>query len=276
MPFLNISQLGEPISTRDKDELRFDCPYCDDEGKHLYVNTRKGVYHCFRCGGKGRTNVKGIGVEGIHLTDFGTESARARSELIALPHAHRDLITPVALKYLVKRGIKESDVEKWRMYCAAPNSKYFGRLIIPYRPIQGYCRYFVARAYTSLSWPKYLNPPGGRDTLFFAPNYGDNQQLWELDELVLVEGPFDCIKAGRHGPAAALLGKEMKHEQARIAVAAFSRVYILLDNEGTKNKLNALKIKDLLSVHVETVILECPKKDPGEMEYEDFRELFGS
>lgn len=278
-PFLDVSLLGDHVDTRDKDELRFDCPYCEDEGKHLYVNVRKGVYHCFRCGVSGRTNLKSREIEKFHLISSETKlEARARTELLKLPHAHKDLITPTALKYLVKRGIKESDVEKWRIYCASPNSKYFGRLIIPYRPYQGYCRYFVARAYTSLPWPKYLNPSGGRDILFFSPAYDpdDPLQLWGLDELVLVEGPFDCIKAGRYGPAAALLGKTLRPEQAHLIVSSFSKVYVLLDNEGTKTKINSLELKDLLSVHVEVEILTCPLKDPGEMEYADFQGLFGS
>ena len=276
-PFLDISHLGEPLTTRDKNELRFNCIYCEDEGFHLYLNTAKGVFHCFRCDTRGRTNCRTTDLEAIHLIRGISNKTLERSIGIKLPIAHKDLITPTALKYLVRRGVLESDVEKWKMYCAAPLSKYFGRLIIPYCPTRGYAAYFVARGYTNLVFPKYLNPPGGRDTLFFGPPIPSNsdEQYWNLDELVLVEGPFDCIKACRHGPAAALLGKSMKPSQARIVAASFTKVYILLDNEGTKNRLSSLEIKDLLKIHVDVEILTCPKKDPGDMNHEDFRELFG-
>lgn len=37
------------------DELRISCPFCPggDKGKHLYINTEKNSYRCFRCGDKG-------------------------------------------------------------------------------------------------------------------------------------------------------------------------------------------------------------------------------
>lgn len=282
-PFLDVSQLGEPISTRDKDEIRFNCPYCGDESFHLYVNCKKGVYHCFKCEAAGRTNVRTMDLEIVRATTFSTGKAPT-NQPIKLPHAHPDLITPVAMRYLVRRGVMEYDVARWKIYCAHPSSKYCGRLIIPYNPIRGFCSYFVARAYTSLPWPKYLNPQGSKDVLFCGPGLSSQsdahfEQLWDLDTIVLVEGPFDCIKASRHGPAAALLGKDIKEVQRRILISAFTNVVLLLDTDsrlGTKTFHSALRIKDLLKVYLNVEIKHCPKgfKDPGEMGPNEFKELF--
>jgi DNA primase len=163
------------------------------------------------------------------------------------------------------------------MYAASPYSKYFGRLILPYNPRAGFASYFVARSYTGLAFPKYLNPSGSKNLVFFGPQLPDPayEQYWNPDELVLVEGPFDMIKASRHGPAGAILGKELKHSQARIIVAGFSRVYLLLDNDLiTKDPMARTRMRDLLELHLDVKLLDCPKKDPGEMEPRDFEELF--
>ena len=281
-PFLDVSLLGEPLTTRSKDEFRFNCPFCGDDSFHLYVNCKKGVYHCFKCETSGRTNFRTGDLEVLRVTTLSPKQPIA-NEPIKLPNAHPDLITPVAMKYLVRRGVIEEDVERWRIYCAHPTSKYCGRLIIPYNPIRGYCSYFVARAYTGLPWPKYLNPPGSRDILFCGPNYQSGEAprfeaYWDLDTIILVEGPFDCIKASRHGPSAALLGKDLKEVQRRVLISAFSRVVILLDNtKDTRVGLNALKIKDLLKIHLDVEIKHPPegKKDPGDMTPQDFEEVFG-
>jgi DNA primase len=276
-PFLDISQLGRHISTNKENEIRFNCVWCEDESFHLYVNTKKKVYHCFKCGAKGKTNVVTDQVEIIHLASARTHELYQPPDVLKLPKAYVDIITPAAARYLASRGIYESDVKWHKIYCAAPNTIYFGRLIIPNNVRQGFCSYFVARSYTKLGWPKYLNPSNPRTTLFLSPERAKDQEKWERywndDELMLVEGPFDYLKTARHGPTAALLGKELSYDIAKQIVSIFSTVYIMLD-KGLMESIAAIKIYDLLKVHVNVHILNCPKKDPGEMGPEDFRGLF--
>lgn len=270
--FLDISQVGLPIHTKDKNEIRFNCVFCDDDAFHLYINTRKRVYHCFRCGAAGRTNIGDFGLaeklafdRNKHIPDSGP---------IQLPKPYKDLLTPAGIRYLMSRGIYESDVERHKLYCAAPYTRYFGRVIIPNHARQGYCNYFVARSYTKIGFPRYLNPPGGRGILFLSPDKPDNYfpQYWGESSLLIVEGPFDYLKASRHGPTLALLGKELNNEQARTLVTKYSTIYIMLD-QGTKESLAALKIQTIVRPYVDCHILQCPKKDPGEMNDNDFREL---
>lgn len=278
MPFLDVSRLGVSIPTGHDDELRFICPYCDDEKYHLYINTKKKVFHCKKCGAKGKTNVASSQHNMIHLTQALKYERLSKVAPIKLPPAYKDILTPAAVKYLAQRDIYESDVERHSIYCAAPNSIYFGRLIIPNSAYQGYCNYFVARAYTKLRFPRYLNPINPKQSLFLSPEGYSREraaerwkQLWDQHELMLVEGPFDYLKASRHGPTAALLGKDLPYELARQIVTVFNRVYIMLD-QGLSESIAALKLADILSPHVDVQILNCPKKDPGECNEEDFKE----
>lgn len=274
-PFLDISMVGEPIPTRGKDEIRFNCPYCQDDKYHLYVNTKKNVYHCFKCGLAGKTNIAGSNMQEIHLLN--RPHSNPTYSALKLPPAYKDFLTPTAMKFLLKRGVYDQDVKRHLIYCASPHSKYFGRLIFPYNPLANHCTYFVARAYTSLLYPKYLNPAGSKDVVFFGPGLPDDNhpQYWNYDEVVLVEGVFDMIKCNRHGPAGAILGKELKPSQARIIAATFRKVYVLMDQD-TRMSFTSLKIKDLLKAHCEVEIMYLPKdkKDAGEMDPHDFEEMF--
>lgn len=270
--FLDTSRLGQPLSTKDDDELRFNCCYCNDEGFHLYVNIRKRMFNCFKCQAKGRTNVNPDMVASVHLSadetiDYGP---------IRLPAPAKELITPTALRYLDQRGILESDVQRHSLYCAASTSIYFGRVIIPFGANRGFADYFAARAYTRIGWPKYLNPPNRRSRLLCSPQGEDgyHKQLWPSDHIMLVEGPVDYVKASRHGPAAALLGKKLSHDAAREIVTRFAKVYIMLDR-GLPEQQAALEIDLMLRPFMVCETLEPfpGLKDPGDMTPEQFEEV---
>lgn len=272
--FLDISQVGIPISTRDKNELRFNCIFCDDSRYHLYVNTKKKLYHCFKCGISGRTNIGNDYINHTYFEKLEQPEKRDIQSKLQLPPAVEGLLTKAALKYLVDRNIFESDVERHNIYAASYKSLYFGRVIIPCNAYAGYADYFTARAYTRLAFPKYINPESPKSKCFVSPEKHDIYwpQLWDSNHVMLVEGPFDYLKASRHGRCIALLGKELNKEVARYIISNFSMVYVMLDN-GLKEKESALIIKDRLQIHVNIRILECPKKDPGEMIPDDFYKL---
>lgn len=277
MPFLDYSRLGQFIKTRKKEEVRFNCIFCDDETYHLYVNLSKRVYHCFKCGSKGKTNVNPGVVQSTHLEYVPAKKSEEnkRSYFHKLPKPVYDLLTPAATRYLINRGIKESDISRHKIYAAHPSSIYFGRLIIPCNTFRGFADYYVARAYTKLLFPKYLNPISNKG-LFISPPLQDeyHDQLWADDEVVIVEGPFDYLKASRHGPCVALLGKTLSLEAARGIVSRFNKAYVLLDR-GLKEKQAGLHIRDILNIHIDIEILDLKDhKDPGEMEPHNFASLF--
>lgn len=273
-PFLDLSQVGIPIPTKDKHEIRFNCIFCEDEGYHLYVNTKKRIFHCFRCNASGRTNILNDTLEHIHLDNIGKLESSTPIGKLKLPPKHKDTLTKAAIRYLEGRGLYESDIENHKIYCAAAGSIYFGRVIIPCNPSSGWADYFVARSYTRLSFPKYVNPSGSGRHLFLSRNHNSKwRDLWGPQELLLVEGPFDFLKASRHGPTACLLGKNLSNTQAREIVTEFSKVYIMLD-QGPRELVAAMMLANRLRPHVDVHVLQCPKKDPGEMIPSDFEEVF--
>lgn len=276
MPFLDYTRLGVPHPTSKPEEIRFDCPFCEDSQAHLYLNSKKRVWNCFKCGQSGRTNYITSHMDQIHLAEVEKFQKETEFVPLKLPPAYKYYYTESSKKYLQSRGVYESDCRRHRIYCAAPNTLYFGRLIIPSNARGGFCTYFAARSYTKLHWPKYLNPSNPRTSLYLSPasEYESRfPRLWTDDELMLVEGPFDFIKASRHGPTAALLGKQLSNEQAKQIVSIYSMCYIMLD-QGTVESLAAIKIRDMLAPHIDVQILRCPRKDPGEMSPQDFVGVF--
>lgn len=273
--FLDSSRIGNFITTKKKDEIRIDCLFCNDEKYHLYINLSKQLFHCFRCGAKGRTNVTKDLISRFLTTKLIKESPVESDIPLKLPESCKEILTATARNYLAKRKIKESDVARHKIYSASPYSIYCGRVIIPSEPFHGFCNFFVSRSYVRYIVPKYLNPPGRKYKPFISPAMYDelHNQLWDQTTLCLVEGPFDFLKTSRHGPCMALLGKNLSEEHRRFIISAYSKVYIMLD-KGIKENIAAIKIKDRLHNFVDVKIIDCPKKDPGEMNPEDFEELF--
>jgi len=276
MPFLDYSRLGMSIPTNSQDEIRFNCIFCEDEHYHLYVNIKKRVYVCHKCNTSGKHNIVVADMNRVLFNELEKHQKDIPVKLLKLPKAYKDYLTPAAKRYLASRDIYESDIRRHKIYCAAPFTFYFGRLIIPCNARAGWCSYFVARAYTKIRFPKYLNPSYSRTNVFLSPEEPADERwskLWDFNELMLVEGPFDYLKASRHGPTVALLGKQLSNEQAKFIVSVFDKVYIMLD-QGIPESLAAIKIRDMLASHVDVEILNCPKKDPGECNEEDFQEAF--
>ena len=274
--FLDSSRIGNFITTKERYEIRADCPFCNDEKYHLYVNVKKQVFHCFRCGAKGKTNVTNILLSNVVSAKLLKESEPSNKQPLKLPEPCDITLSIAARNYLFTRGLQESDVMRHKIYSAAPTSIYCGRIIISSNPFYGFANYFVGRSYLKWILPKYLNPPGGKHKPFISPPMEDmyHKQLWGNHEVLLVEGPFDYLKASRHGPCIALLGKHLPEAHRKEILTNYGAVYIMLDR-GVKESIAAIKIRDSLKNYLLKVnILECPKKDPGEMEPKDFEELF--
>lgn len=48
------------IRGRSGDEIRADCPFCDDRKGHLYINSIKNLWHCVHCGAGGKIRDKSL------------------------------------------------------------------------------------------------------------------------------------------------------------------------------------------------------------------------
>jgi len=245
-------------SYRTNAERLFSCPFCNHHKKKLSINLKKNVYKCWVCDATGsigklifkfgnrehkqewkRLSGKvDIGeFDNLFAPDEQTCETEARVELptefitLTSPPATREAHR--AINYLKNRGLEECDILKWKIgFC--PSGEYRGRVIIPSFSDEGYCNYFVARAYGK-EWPKYKNPPASRNIIF------NELFLNKTKDVVLVEGVFDAIVAGNAVP---LLGSTLRESSKlfQLLVEYDKLIYLALDKDVDKKTLNLIRM----------------------------------
>tara|TARA_R110000824_G_scaffold285090_2_gene473288 strand:+ start:56932 stop:57870 length:939 start_codon:yes stop_codon:yes gene_type:complete len=267
-------------------EYLFFCPKCDHHKKKLSVNLVKSAFKCWVCDWSGRNLYRiirkyggqqarfnwrsfdqKIEIENFADKLFGTEDVYT-PETISLPQGFVSLVNKSLpntsirpMNYLSSRFIDKNDIMKWKIgYCAA--GKYNGRIVIPSFNLTGHVNYFVTRTYDG-SWKKYLNPPVSRDIIF-------NELYLDFDEeLVIVEGVFDAIKAGEN--SVPLLGSTLNENSYLFhkIVKNDTPVYLALDSDAEKKQDGLIKL--FLKYDIEIYKIDIgPHKDVGEMSKEVF------
>ena len=262
------------------------CPSCKHSKRKLSININKNKFKCWVCDLKGNdishllkkfsTNSlynqwKELAGE-INLAEI-KEINQERYEKVELPAEYKNLDNKIkykspkriqALKYLMKeRGLEEKDIWRWQIgFCE--EGKYSDRLIIPSFDKEGSINYFVARAFNRIPWPPYDNPKAKKNEIIFNELYIDYD-----DDLILVEGVFDAIKAGYN--AIPLLGSTLPEDSKLFneIVKNNSTVYLGLDKDA---KDKQFKIERLLSLYgIETYKIPLGKfSDIGEMNKRQF------
>jgi len=266
-------------------EHLFHCPFCKHHKRKMSVNVEKSVFKCWICDKSGRDLgyvVRKFGTrqdrdewskydDRVEITDFDflfAEPEVPSEPRVDLPEALVSLTnrTPsrsaqIALRYLFKRGITKDDILKWKIgYCS--DGEYAGRVIVPSFNENGYANYFVARSYGD-AWPRYKNPPASRDIIF-------NELYINWDEdLVIVEGVFDAIKAGNAIP---LLGSTLRESSTlfQAIVKSGNRVFVALDEDASKKARSISRL--LLKYGIETYEIDTSGvEDVGDMSKDDFQ-----
>jgi DNA primase len=247
------------------DKGYFKCWVCDTRGKNVYRIIRKfGDHHQ-----KKEWSALTAQVDYTQLEDIFGESVEVK-QVIDLPKefvslANRD-IPPTgfaARNYLKKRGVTKRDLVWWKLgYCH--EGEYEGRIIIPSFDDDGNVNYFVSRSYDRQYYPKYKNPPVSKNIVF-----NDLFIDWSSD-IVLVEGVFDAIKAGRN--SIPLLGSTLNDESKLLSriVKEDSAVYVALDPDAWKKEMRI--IETLLKFDIEVWKVDVGDyEDVGAMPTETFQ-----
>ena len=271
-------------------EYLFTCPKCNHHKRKLSVNIDKNVFKCWICEYSG-TNIgrlvrkyadfnlkaKWKEISGQYeIEQFDEiiaslfpeeeeeldEIVKLPNEFVSLANKSRSLLSTKARNYLTRRGITEEDILFWKIgYC--PSGEYAGRIIIPSFNEEGDCNYFIGRTYQN-DWRKYMNPQAAKNKIVFNELYID----WE-EELVLTEGVFDAIVAGKN--SVPILGSSLK-EQSRLfkkIIENDTPVYIALDPDA-EEKASSL-IQNLIKYGAEVYKIEVsPYNDVGEMPKKEF------
>ena len=283
---LNIikSILGEFYNK--SDEYLFYCPKCDHHKKKLSVNFSKNVFKCWVCDWSGRDTYRivrrygdyhskkewrafdqQVEVGNFYEKLFGkTELEEAQKielpdEFVSLANKNLPKGSLYPLNYLRSRSVNKRDIIAWKIgYC--PSGKYAGRVVVPSFDNDGDVNYFVTRSY-DYNWKKYLNPGASRN-IVFNHLYLDFEQ-----ELTIVEGVFDAIKAGDN--SVPLLGSTLTENSKLFyeIVKNDTPVYLALDPDAERkiNKVIRLFLKHDVEIYKVDV---APYQDVGEMPKEEF------
>jgi len=279
-----VNVLGSPYRTAN--EFLFKCPYCDHYKRKFSVNLDKGYYKCWVCDTRGKNLYRVVRRFGTNhdksqwleltseidynkLEDLFADKIEEK-QILKMPEgfvslANRD-VPPTgfaARNYLRKRNISKQDIVWWKMgYCS--QGEYEGRIIIPSFDEEGDLNYFVSRSYDRAFYPKYKNPTASKNIVF-----NDLFVDWTSD-IVLVEGVFDAIVAGRN--AVPLLGSTLSQSSIllRKIVKKDAGVYIALDPDAKKKELEI--IKTLLDFDIEVWKVDIADNDDvGSMSKEQFQ-----
>jgi|TARA_Y100000310_G_scaffold307605_1_gene349862 DNA primase len=237
---------------------------CDTRGKNLYRVVRRFGTNHDKSKWRELTNT----VEYDKLEDLFSEKIEEK-QILELPEgfvslANKD-VPPTgfaARNYLRQRGIDKQDIVWWKMgYCSG--GEYEGRIIIPSFDDEGDLNYFISRSYDRSYYPKYKNPPASKNIIF-----NDLFVDWSSG-IVLVEGIFDAIIAGRN--AVPILGSTLNQNSAllRKIVKEDAGVYVALDPDAKKKELQI--IKTLLDFDIEVWKVDIgDQEDVGSMSKEQF------
>uniref|UniRef100_A0A6H1ZSQ6 Putative helicase n=3 Tax=viral metagenome TaxID=1070528 RepID=A0A6H1ZSQ6_9ZZZZ len=179
------------------------CPYCRKE--KLSININSGVYQCWVCKSENQDSpfVKGhisqlqeyfgdiipikliskIKNEGGKEPDFTDLADRFH---VALPS------NKGAMKYLFSRGFGEGDIKRFKF--GYVEMKDDGWISIPIYE-NDVCKYLKYRKITDNNpkTGKYEREAGGKSLLF------NHEALDKYDEVILLEGEFDCATALKYG-----------------------------------------------------------------------------
>jgi DNA primase len=232
----------------------------------LYLNAATERWTCFRCSAKG-VGLKRLDIEsGVPIYDREAIRTMAStmhaeealvSDYVAAPDSFANEFTLSregmrAGRYLLNRGVTLEQAEGWGLgYCTEGKLKDF--IILPVWHVSGdYMVYWVAR---SMKGKSYINAQ--------VPS---NDILWNWtgqEHIILVEGIFDGIAAGRN--AVAMLGKLLKKGQlAKLVMCPPKSVCVMVDRDA---RADAISIASRLQPFVEHITIATPPegKDPGDM-----------
>ena len=270
------------------------CPWCDRGQGSFRVNLATGLFRCYKCHDRYTpadadrswgffprlvARVEGISVGAAARKCFECGStAWSPTPLISSEVPTTD--EPLVCNEMPPEAIECRDVlrdREWQVpkyldgrlsrqtisdfdLCYATRGRYAGRILIPISCPNG--RSFTGRL-IGPGEPRYMNPDdAGFERLLMG---------WDLlperpSLVVIVEGPFDCMRMHSHGiPAVALLGKHASDYQIALLARLVDRgaaLVIMLDPE---EKAQQFVMATKLSAFANVRIAKLPDgTDPGD------------
>lgn len=281
-------------------EINICCIECGEEGYHLGINEKKQLFHCWVCSFSGNLTFLISKLENCSYKQavdliykpvkiqfnieqklseyFEEEKQIIENESCKLPPFTKSLLIEqanifnyIAIHYLNERGIELNVIKEANLhYCY--HGKFKNRIIIPIY-YQGKLVNYVGRTWDKKAEKRYLNCSNNESLISTKNLLYNYDNVQNCDILIVVEGIFDCFKAGLDR-SIATLGTEMTLTQKHLILSLNPRQLIILFDNGAfekakdhvdwfsfyfSNKVKAIKIKG-----------EC---DPGDMTREEIDNL---
>lgn len=304
------------------------CPFHNEKTPSFFVSPDRGAYYCFGCGAKGDIftfvqEYEGIEFKealrvlaekaGVSLEDYKVNSDREKYFRImegvtklyqALFQKNSD-----AKKYLTSRGLKDSDIEKWRIGLAPDDwqtalnflktkkvsekdievaglikkgekgsyyDRFRNRIMFPIFDGSSRVIAFSGRTLsTDSKEAKYINSP---DTPLFNKSevlYGFNfakKNIRKLDFSIIVEGQFDVIMCHQAGytNAVATSGTSITEDHITQLQRLSKKIVIALDGDGAGLRASKKAWEIALNNSMDVKVVFLPDgKDPADLINED-------
>ena len=252
------------------DEIKINSIFTSDTKQHLYCNTRKNSYHCWKTDKSGNlfhlvSLVDKIPYgEAVELLGGNNEIRNLESKLKKLFSEKKEEIKINSLKlpensykieslpkegrdfiksngYLEKRKIPIKNI----YYCVS--GEYAERIVIPYLDSEGNLIYWNSRSMKKDAFMRYRGPENkgvGKSDVVFATD-------WNATKIYLTEGEFDAISLNSCGFAGwALGGKEIHDKQMNFVRG--KKICLSFDNDKygrlAINKLGDKLLKEGIEV----------------------------
>jgi DNA primase len=261
------------------------CPFCSDDSNHLGINLTSNGISCWICGAKGTLTKVVMKLERKSFNDAisilenfqhphssSIYAIQGFGGVCILPNGMKNYskIPNMLIDFIKTRQISLGNLLRHSNGWTGPYNEKPCRIVFPItynREIVSY----VMRDYSNLAEKKYINAD---DNVSKIPT---KQLLYGYDEapnnstLVLVEGPIDKMKLGKH--ALATLGMQVTKEQLqKIYTKKPKKIFWLFDSESKAQK-KAVSLASQCWFAPSEVIELVGKKDPGELTESEGQQL---
>jgi hypothetical protein len=260
-------------------EYRIPCFYkhgCNgtDTSYHLYVNTDKKCWVCFRCGFGDNKQTPGTAslikfIAGLENVSYAHAANIIATDTKACPeedlhdilrlrlgekrrktceqHVESSITLPVSfvdcpeIQYLLERGIRREWIREFDIRYGNVKDRWQGRVIFPVYGFDGNTVSAVGRTSIDRS-PKWLNMPGTDLGKCLWPLFRNGDPVDFSGVTVLVEGILDALGVIASGHTAlCTFGKKVSDEQlALLHKLGVSDVLLAWDSDALKQIGNAL------------------------------------
>jgi hypothetical protein len=257
------------------DDIKITCvnPSCDDETEHLWINLEKKVYHCWKCGYKGRVINNKLILNALKQRKYRQPVKRSFSSSNkedSLKAIDPSVFIPLeslrldhqAIQYILSRGITVKDCSNMGgMYC--PVDRLYGRIVFPIKDGEKIVGWQGRSVYDRI--PKYI--------IFGKKSLGmyNMKPLADYKKFVIIfEGIFDVLKVPDYGIS--ILGKKLSDVQLRM-ISTFLQVktvFIMLDSDANKEEL---AMCNELKPFFKTIPIQLESGDPGNLTELEILEL---